>query len=445
MVFPNAGLLPVLEYLAMERGIAWNAGAFDRNIAQLEVTRPELLPAGLPQFLTEHARGRIRVGVGVDLPLLLANISLAAPEAKIIVLASHANELDSLVEGWNHASGKGPFSLSTREGGAGVRVATFLNGENVADDVQFHEYDLAIVLNAEDVCHEVAQRALSEQGARFKLLGIERASTRPAPRESDLMLAALGPAVFEIPTEGVGAAQVQTAFVTIRPPRIPPHLQQTELHRAGYWRHHQRNRRIGRLAEGLANGDAEIIHSQPDIAGWWTATGCRPLQTVLIAANLQHAIALLQQLPPTARLATSAGDSEIASLPKGQRQLINARRAHQWGHLLVSEGRFRWSARHTDCVVNAAGGPGIPEGPTFLSSDTPRRRVLIVDFNDRHQHQLQRWSQQRRQRYADRGWYRVGVDELTGRIQAFLQTRRELSTLNRNTQTPNTRTGRHPR
>ena len=284
-----------------------------------------------------HARGRIRVGAGVDLPLLLANISQAAPEAKIIVLASHADRLDSLVEGWNHASGKGPFSLSTREGGTGVRVATFLNGESVADDVLFHEYDLAIVLHAEDVCHEVAQRALSEQERSFKLLGIERASTRPAPRESDLMLAALGPAVFEIPTEGEGAAQVQTAFVTSNPSQLPRHLQQTELHRTGYWHHPQRNRRIARLAEGLANGDANIIHSQPDIAGWWTATGCRALQTVLIAANLQHAIALLQQLPPTASLATSAGDSEIANLPKA-----NDSSSTPGGHI---NGATPWSLR----------------------------------------------------------------------------------------------------
>lgn len=100
MVFPNAGLLPILAQLAHHKYVAWDAGAFDRGIAPLHAIRPELLPPGLAGFLSHAPRGRIRLGSGVHAALLIARISQAFPKARIVVLASRQDQLRDLEQAW---------------------------------------------------------------------------------------------------------------------------------------------------------------------------------------------------------------------------------------------------------------------------------------------------------------------------------------------------------
>jgi hypothetical protein len=418
MVFPNGGLLPVLAEMARSKGIPWNPAAFDRHISGSRFADNHLLPRGMAEFLSMHPRGRIRFGSHANVSALIAGISLASPTARIIVLASYRHQLEWITDDWRIFLPRRGVAVRNQNGG-GVTLATWSEAGNLPSSEEFHEFDVAIVLNALDVSHRQSQRTLSEVGARFRLYAIERADTRPSPQESDLMLAALGPAVFEIPTEGVGAAHVQFASISVNP---PPLVSVAELHRVGYWEHPERNRRIARVAKALSTGDPEAISRHPDISQWWRESGSRALRTVVCAANLQHAIHLLRRMPH-ASLATTVREEDLSELPRPQRELIAARSAHNMGNLIVTDGTRFWSSSQTDCVIVAGGGPGFPGGPQFESTGTARRRVLLVDFRDRHHPQLQRWSQQRIDSYEARDWFPVGTDEITGRVRTFLKSR----------------------
>jgi hypothetical protein len=45
---------------------------------------------------------------------------------------------------------------------------------------------------------------------------------------------------------------------------------------------------------------------------------------------------------------------------------------------------------------------------------------LLVDFDDRHHPLLRRWARERREAYAERGWYDVGADPVQKRVEAFV-------------------------
>jgi hypothetical protein len=92
--------------------------------------------------------------------------------------------------------------------------------------------------------------------------------------------------------------------------------------------------------------------------------------------------------------------------------------------IVLTDARFRGDG--SDVVIWAGSGPfidGIPGYWLFESCDSDRP-LLIIDFEDRFNRQMYEWGRSRRNSYAKRDIFDVGVDPVQGRINRFLRTQR---------------------
>ena len=87
---------------------------------------------------------------------------------------------------------------------------------------------------------------------------------------------------------------------------------------------------------------------------------------------------------------------------------------------LAHAGRF-------EVLVRADAGTGPPPIPAakLRTRSGQDRRLLLVDFLDRHHPVLRRWSRQRQQAYRDAGWNITGEAPQTP-LDKFLATRPEV-------------------
>ncbi len=78
-----------------------------------------------------------------------------------------------------------------------------------------------------------------------------------------------------------------------------------------------------------------------------------------------------------------------------------------------------------DVLVRAGGGVGLPPVPGWqlVQANAEDRPLLLVDVDDRHHARLRLEARKRKQAYAARGWYDVGVEPSEARVEAFLADR----------------------
>ncbi len=424
MVYPNAGLLDVYKAVIREAGTAVDR---DQHVDSLPapVSHRLTLPPGYLEFLDSHRSGLIQVGPNVSVAEMVVGTCLSWPSKRSIVLASKRRQLKAFERSCRRVCSEWDIAIERRkcsdedEVRGQLHTCTWID----AADTDFAHYDIAFVLDAVDIAHDRGQTALCQSDAKFRLFGFLRAEQRLSPRQWDLIHAALGPAsVLELPSPRSQAAWVQTAMISVNPPPIDPATSETKMHRRGCWKNYQRNRRIAKLTRAVTMGDAIGVEGKPAIAPWMQATGNRPQRVTVCAANLEHALALLR-LMPGAHLATSLDDADLDDLAPEDRALVRERPATFASRLTVTDGTRWWSSDYTDCIIWAASGPGIGNGPALLSRGQTRRRVLVIDFYDRHHDQLRDWSRQRRRIYESRGWFPVDMPESAGRVREFLRRR----------------------
>lgn len=381
---------------------------------------PEPIPSrlvhpGLPGFVRRHPRGRIRIHPGVSKARVVAGIAAAYPSARCLVLFSKREDAEKFRSALTKAAPELANRVNKVEEPGEICCGLWFH----AAEVDFYNYDCVFVPQAKSILCRCGRYAMHQNFARFRPFGIEHAEEHRTEREDALLMSAYGPADFEIPADGAESAHVQFAWLDSNPPPLPRHLQGVELHRYGYWRHPIRNRRIAKLAVALNRGDAESIRRRhPDVYRWLRSQERRPQHVVVHCGNLEQLVALQHHLPE-ARVSTRLTDEDLLELPRRLRERITVQQADGSGGIVLTDGDTACRRQDVDVIIWADGGPGILPGP-FSSYLPSRRRVLLVDYRDRHHRRLDAWSQKRFRQYIEHGWYPTGTDEQTGRIERFL-------------------------
>lgn len=74
--------------------------------------------------------------------------------------------------------------------------------------------------------------------------------------------------------------------------------------------------------------------------------------------------------------------------------------------IVTTMGSKRLDLTRADVLLRADGGTGLPPIPTskFVIDSNLSHRLTLIDFDDRHDGQLRRWSSQRMAAYGTAGW-----------------------------------------
>lgn len=250
-------------------------------------------------------------------------------------------------------------------------------------------------------------------------------------------MANFGAAVLDVPRLGRELARVQTVRVDINTPRVEEDLAGVALHRAGCWNHPVRNRMISQLATALRSGDGERLRRFHGVQAWMVERAQRSLRVTILVHNLDHALALARQLAGWPVVCQPPGQAHPPRCANNRDQRLLAERTCFWltgeQQIVTCDAADRDVLAGSDVIIYAGGGPQALAMPRhrFTCPARSGRRLLLIDFTDRHHPDMAAWSRNRYREYEARDWFGVGVDLHTGRIERFLQQSPRKTTLRR--------------
>jgi hypothetical protein len=387
-----------------------------------ELARLGPVDHGLLRLVQRHEWGLVRYGSGpIDPAWFVAQITLGWPELKVAAVARRhddvlqfAERLRAFLPAVTVLAGRGCPTTVER-----VVACTYQAlGHAVHQAFDIAWLDLLVALDGVEATLAVPMSWLA-RGVRARMYGLVAADVNPAPLDRDHMSCLFGFAEVSIPRHGHRERPVRVLRHPIRGGmRLPPGLAGVALRRRGLWRHRVRNSQAARLAAACAAGTAHEVLGP--------AAADAPPGVVVLASNVEHAVDLAARLPEDWLLCADWGACEAGLTPDQVRLLHRPTTPFRAGPLYAVTTTAVLANLDLSCagvLMRADGGTGLPPlAPAQLvePDDGPARPLFLVDFDDRHHPLLRRWARERREAYAERGWYDVGADPIRKRVEAFV-------------------------
>ena len=423
---PNAGCIPMLTFLARQRGIDLRVQASPTICTLPEPARVKHLRyPQLARFVRENERGLIRVPSGFAPEVLIHDLAFAYPRQRIIVLGNHVRELDRICQtlathfpGIQSISSGKPLLLDDHEDMPQIVCSTPYQ----ALDADFATSDIVLLLDAYHCVQERVQVALSEVEARFRLFGIVKTGRKFAPSETDAAAAVFGPEVLDISGSGRSRREANVAWVQTSSRRVDLEPKDSSFWRTCYGHNERRNHLTKQLAETLSAGIELDRHRFCDVATWFDGREYRPQSVTILVDRLVHAMALSKKLP---EWTVFTGDVSLDGCPGSFRKRMKRQR-RQWmtgqRQIVLADAAQDFRGETTDVVIWAGGGRYIDSIPnSWLSADDGTSKpLLLVDFDDVYNKTARAWSHDRKQGYFDRDVYPPGISAAQGRVAMFL-------------------------
>ncbi|WZP00366.1 hypothetical protein EP7_002006 [Isosphaeraceae bacterium EP7] len=367
-------------------------------------------------FVRSRESGLLHLGKQVNPIFLIAQIAAAWPGLLIAVVVTRREDVDGVArELGRYGLSAGRYtSHASREGPVQIAVGTELGMGDPA--ARFHERRLLLFPDAMDALGVRARFPLgfSRHARRFGFLLDGPAS---ASLDRDQLRAAFGFEECFVPAHGQRLRDVEVDFRTYDGrPAIPDHPSLARHLRAGIWHNEARTR----IVANLARSNLAKYASHPDP----TAAPTTRARVAVLAANLEHAMALFNRLEGWSIAA--ANHADLDGLPQGDRALVEVHDEVAEGHgIIVTPSAIDgWFLGDLDVLIRADGGAGLPPKlcgiavPNELTSSPLR----VIDLVDRRSAELRRRSRSRREAYRLRGWTVDGVKPPTP-LDHFLATR----------------------
>ena len=442
-VNPNAGLTDFFRYLALQRNCKLIELA---DVPTSELPEPTQLFAlnypDLATFVRQEPRGLVKVSETIEKAVLIADLAIAYPNARIMILSSRVAELKFVCQSLQRdlppsMSRKNLLALVwNRSPQAVVDDADFPRiiccTPTAAADLESEKVDIVVLLDAFDCLHERMAWPLIQTDARFRLFGLWAASRK----SNEYKLARLR-TVFgfqQIDLMDRGRVRREVHYACVRQGGPAPAGSTYILHEAGdrrspesvdpqraYIHNHQRNDQICRLARKLRSGIPLDRGKHRDVTRWLEGRSPQNWCITIVVDRLEHAIQLGNHLPDWPIVA----DPQIPlnDLPQSVRSRINSN-IPQWVpcRIVAPYPGCRVSGYCSDIVIWASGGVAaeIPRHWMY-SINSPSRPMLIVDFLDDFTPATRKLSISRMQDLKKRDVYRVGTPAVMGRIQQLEQ------------------------
>ncbi len=426
---PNAGLYPALQWRAQQRGYELRR-RITPSLSELPATGLTNWPRypDIIQFVREKSLGQIGIHAGIEVELLLTDLALAYPTARIAVLSKHSRKLNVLAVRLEQRGLKAvsvssgnllPLAYDDLENSPPQIICSTPRG---AADIDLAGTNIVVVLDAASCQHEDMNLALSQVDARFRLFGLFDVNRSYAPSSVDVMLAVFGPEVIQLHKPGYMRRPINYALVKTPHPLVLLKRDHHDFSVRCYWHHERRNRHITQLAVAMQTGRLLDARKFGEVAtAIDRADRPRPAVTILVERPV-HAIELAKSLPDWPLIATD--DDMRRHSGQFRNRAKRSRRAWQQGtHQIVTvDAAKSWRGDVTDVVIWAGGGQKADFLPhKWLRADIEvNKPLLIVDFDDRHNSDAARMSQQRQRAYRTQDIFPAGISTSQGRLAMFL-------------------------
>ncbi len=420
-----AGLDPLLRELFERAGIE----------VVLKGKRPEPLPppdlerldglaphdAALLEFVRSRERGLIRFpGGGEVCPArLIAQIALAYSELRIAVAATRNADA--------RAVARELAAYGVKDARAG-RVLTGTYLDLLEQKKALPRLDVYFALNPTELIDSFMNAGVEcvRRLDRARLYGIVPDELRVAPRIRDHLTALFSMEETYVPKHGYHAMPVEAAFVPMYGGSRPPdHRDDQIVKQFGVHEHHLRNRRVVRLAQAVADGDIALLKAQfADVA----ALGKKRVsgRVGVLVDHVEHGLLLAAKLGWPLVAGPTVNEQGLSA--EQQAILVTGREKKQrTKESVVVTATGMAHAGRFDLVIRADAGTGLPPIPEakMRVRNGQDRRLLVIDFLDRHHPVLRKWSRQRQEAYRGAGWGVVG-ETPPSPLDRFLATRPEV-------------------
>lgn len=386
----------------------------------LHVDRADRL---LLNSVRRHDRAWFRVGPNVDPGWLIAQVSAAWPEKRIVVcstrredavrvarhLATHGLPVTLVLDGEPDSSERIFVSTYSRLGSGPAGTA---------------RRDIFFAFNADEIFCEAGIYAL-RAAKQARVYGFVRQHQRLAPRTLDNLTKEFGREVV-IPAHGRRALAIAVATTRIvGGPPLMESVNPLDLLRHGVWQNAVRNRRIARLATALAAGDRPTLERQFG-AVYQELGRTKRHHVVVLVENVEHGLALTGRLPTWPVVVGENISADWLSVEQRAKLLPVSRLDPDKANQLIVTASAIGAVGVPDVLVRADAGIGLPSLPRDLSvpQDSPRQHLLIVDLCDAHDRRLLQRSRRRKKAYAaagwlsqDRDWGKRALEQWIGRHQ----------------------------
>jgi hypothetical protein len=366
--------------------------------------------AGLLQFVAQNERGMIRpdLAAGVDVVALIAQVILAFPAARVVVLVADcargwARGLRRFVGDVGLSTYKTPYSGSNRVVVATPGALGAVNFERadivfamaplarMRDDPLLAEYPAP--LPAPDVFAKVNQmeRAADVRGRLFALLP---RGYCPSRYEAARLAQVFGVEEYVAAANGRTERPVRVVWEELTGgPAVAAGDPPLAVKRTAIWSNPVLTRRAAALARVLAGGDRDALRRRfPGVETGLQRHGAH--RVLVLVEGPDQADALAAELKGWP-VVTADAPAEIDDFPPPPAGVIAT--AHGAARLC---GAF-------DAVVRLDLGRGLPPLPlpgwldTAEASSVP---LLVIDFDLRRHPLLRQWARDRRAAYLRAGW-----------------------------------------
>lgn len=422
---PNSGLFPALQFRAQQKGIL-----LQRRITPAIVSLPEPVHLELlrfpqvAQFVSRTSLGRIAIHAGIMPENIIADLSSAFPDARIVVLGEYARQLARVASALcaigiraTNISSRNPL-LTLDDADESVICST----PREAANIDFATASIVILLEASDCNHSSMQMTLSQMDAAFRLFGLIDSTRGAAPSADDAMMATFGPEILHLQPYGMVRRDVHVAWVPTPHPAIDLEMTDPGFGACCYWQHPRRNRRIKQLAEGLCSAIPLDRQAFGDVSRRYGQPGyCPPSVTILVERPI-HAAELSKLLPHWPVIATNESLNGMNSRFCSAIRRSRSRWLDGSHQIVLTCAALQFRGEMTDVVIWAGGGTSIDIIPRnwFGAAEHARKPLLIIDFEDRHNSVAQQMSRDRRRAYLENDMFPIGISAAQGRMAMFL-------------------------
>ena len=364
----------------------------------------------LLEFVRRHERGLIRYDPAhIQVERLIAQVAEAYPTTRILVVASHQNDVIFLDKRLRERGLQVGRAFYGHESPGTCRVAvTTLScvGTGLADAAN---RDMVFYLSPAEAFGETGILGLGHWASPDYLGSCPKGCNCPIP-STNLVTAVFGEESVSIPKHGRMARPVQVALV---PSRWRVHYRGEDAlaaRRRLVWHHPVRNRRIAEIAQALARGDYDKLDRRSP--GLGRAARQREDGSIgILVESVEHALALRRHLPGWRVLAGEGAITEgLSPSDVGRVATLSAVRRLATYNAIVTAAAMPEAACF-DIIIRADAGVDLPAlgGPHLLGHpNVEEDELLLVDFDDRHHPLARKWTRSRKAAYVAAGWYIAG-------------------------------------
>jgi hypothetical protein len=414
--FINAGMRSVIDRLVQIKELpSPTPGALvkTKELPQADPYVHSNYPS-LDAFIQTASRGIVQVPSSEFLPELVFNVAFASPGSSIVVVAHSKKEirlLESMLrERYPALLGRLDVHMSGREfrpnldrEHIGVIISTFAGLLSLDDFAQSH---IVLIANTKQATFERANHALCQVGSRFKLFGVQYRNSPHNLEERATMMRWFGPDKILLEWGKRVRRPVGVEW-------IPNSLScQSQTAKRMYWTNRNRNQLIANQARELKR---------------LSELG-RSINSLILTNNIPQFRQIAELLP---NWSLEIGDETLLGSAGSEVQTRISEDRGNWRRnqnlIVLTKGEYkqRIPGYEYDVLIWAAGTKSIraiPESWFYRRDDGSEPRPLhIVDIADDGTRLSKQCTQVRRDQYAERNIFPIGVNETTGRIDHFLR------------------------